>query len=58
MGHGHREDHRRRREARCCTPTAPTIRADGHDLSFITVRIADKDGLTVPRTHNLVRFAD
>jgi beta-galactosidase len=33
-----------------------TIRADGLDLSFITVRIADKDGLTVPRTHNLVKF--
>jgi len=38
------------------TPDRPTIKADGQDLSFITVRIADKDGLTVPRTHNLVRF--
>ena len=32
------------------------IRADGQDLSFITVTIADKDGLMVPRTHNLVKF--
>jgi beta-galactosidase len=35
----------------------PKISADGQDLSFITVRIADKDGLTVPRTHNLVKFS-
>jgi len=33
------------------------IKADGQDLSFITVRIADKEGLTVPRTHNLVKFS-
>ena len=32
------------------------IRADGQDLAFITVTIADKDGLMVPRTHNLVKF--
>ena len=33
-----------------------TIRNDGRDLSFVTVRIADKNGLTVPRAHNLVKF--
>jgi beta-galactosidase len=32
------------------------IRSDGRDLSFITVRIADEDGLTVPRSSNLVTF--
>jgi beta-galactosidase len=32
------------------------LSADGKDLSFITVTIADKDGLLVPRTKNLVRF--
>jgi len=34
----------------------PEIRADGTDLCFVTVRIADKDGLTVPRSSNLVKF--
>jgi beta-galactosidase len=33
-----------------------TIKADGLDLSFVTVIIADKDGLQVPRTDNLVKF--
>ncbi|HKX28733.1 MAG TPA: beta-galactosidase GalB [Blastocatellia bacterium] len=33
-----------------------TINADGHDLSYLTVAIADKDGVTVPRSNNLVRF--
>ena len=33
------------------------IRGDGLDLSYITATIADKDGLLVPRTHNLVKFA-
>jgi beta-galactosidase len=32
------------------------IKADGLDLAFVTVTIADKDGLMVPRTHNLVKF--
>jgi beta-galactosidase len=32
------------------------IKADGLDLSFITVTIADKDGLQVPRSNNLVKF--
>src|SRR5262249_37275714 len=33
-----------------------TIKADGYDLSFITVKIADKNGLTVPRTQNRLNF--
>jgi len=32
------------------------IRADGYDLSYITVRIEDENGLMVPRSHNLVKF--
>jgi beta-galactosidase len=33
------------------------ITADGKDLSFITVTVADKDGLPVPRAKNHIRFA-
>ncbi|HKC64093.1 MAG TPA: beta-galactosidase GalB [Pyrinomonadaceae bacterium] len=33
-----------------------TINADGQDLSFITVTVADKEGLLVPRSRNRVRF--
>jgi beta-galactosidase len=32
------------------------IRADGQDLCYITVTIADGKGRLVPRTHNLVTF--
>ena len=32
------------------------IAADGEDLSFITVTIADKDGQLVPRSKNHVKF--
>jgi beta-galactosidase len=32
------------------------IRADGKDLSFITVRVADQNGLTVPTANNLIKF--
>ncbi|MDP4291256.1 MAG: DUF4982 domain-containing protein, partial [Bacteroidota bacterium] len=32
------------------------IKNDGLDLSFVTVTIADKDGLLVPRSNNLVQF--
>jgi beta-galactosidase len=38
------------------TADRATIRADGTDLSFISVRVADKDGLTVPRADNRLRF--
>ncbi len=33
-----------------------TLKADGRDLSFITVRILDKDGNVVPMADNLVNF--
>jgi beta-galactosidase len=32
------------------------LRADGQDLSFVTVAIADQSGLMVPRSKNLVKF--
>lgn len=32
------------------------IKADGLDLAFVTVTVADKNGLMVPRSHNLVKF--
>jgi beta-galactosidase len=32
------------------------VQADGKDLAFVTVAIADKDGRMVPRTSNPVRF--
>jgi beta-galactosidase len=33
-----------------------SLKADGSDLSFITVSVADKAGLVVPRTKNRIRF--
>ena len=33
-----------------------TIKADGNDLSFVTVKIVDKDGTVVPHADNLVNF--
>ena len=32
------------------------IKADGKDLSFITVQLADKDGLIVPDSDNKIEF--
>ncbi len=32
------------------------ITSDGADLSYITVKIQDQDGLTVPRSHPLIQF--
>lgn len=32
------------------------VKADGVDLSFVTLRIVDRKGLTVPRSKNRVRF--
>ncbi len=37
-------------------PDRKTITADGNDLSFVTVRILDKDGNLVPDANNLVQF--
>jgi beta-galactosidase len=33
-----------------------SIEADGSDLSFVTVSVADNAGLTVPRAKNLIHF--
>ena len=37
-------------------PDRATIRADGRDLSFVTVRVVDEDGVVVPRAGHLIRF--
>jgi beta-galactosidase len=37
-------------------PDRSSIAGDGRDLSFVTVRIEDKDGNLVPGADNLVRF--
>jgi beta-galactosidase len=37
-------------------PDRAKILADGSDLSFVTVTVADKDGLLVPRSNNHIRF--
>lgn len=33
------------------------IKADGADLSFVTVKVCDKNNLVVPRTHNSVKYS-
>jgi beta-galactosidase len=38
------------------TPDHTSIRADGEDLSFVTVRIEDRDGNLCPLADNLVQF--
>lgn len=38
------------------TPDRSLIAADGLDLSYVTVTIADKEGLLVPRSKNLLHF--
>ena len=37
-------------------PDRAKISADGKDLSFVTLRIEDKDGLTVPHSKNQIHF--
>jgi len=37
-------------------PDRATIAGDGHDLSFISLTVADKDGLMVPRSRNPILF--
>ena len=37
-------------------PDRANLRADGSDLSFITVTIADSNNLQVPRSKNLIKF--
>jgi beta-galactosidase len=38
------------------TPDRLTLANNGRDLAFITLTVADKDGLMVPRSMNLIRF--
>jgi beta-galactosidase len=37
-------------------PDRREISADGHDLSFVTVRVTDDAGLTAPRSDNRIHF--
>ncbi len=37
-------------------PDRSEIRADGRDLSFVTVRVVDEDGVLAPRADNRIRF--
>jgi beta-galactosidase len=37
-------------------PDRNEIRADGYDLSFVTVTVTDKAGLTAPRADHLIHF--
>jgi len=37
-------------------PDRTKIAADGTDLAYVTVRVADADGLTVPRAHSMIRY--
>jgi beta-galactosidase len=37
-------------------PDRATIKADGRDLAFVTVKITDANGLMVPRSKNLLKF--
>jgi len=39
------------------TPDRPSVRSDGSDLIFITIKIEDKNNLLVPRTGNLLNFS-
>ena len=39
------------------TPDRREIRADGLDLSFVTVRVTDRNGRTCPRANNPIRFS-
>jgi beta-galactosidase len=38
-------------------PDRARIAADGLDLSFVTVRVVDRDGELVPRAHHRIRFS-
>jgi beta-galactosidase len=38
-------------------PDRNQITADGQDLAFVTVNITDAEGLTVPRSKNMIRFS-
>jgi beta-galactosidase len=38
------------------SPDRPVVAADGEDVSFVTVRVEDKDGNLCPMADNLVKF--
>ena len=38
-------------------PDRAMVKADGQDLSFVTLTVAENAGLMVPRTHNLIHFS-
>ncbi len=38
------------------SPDRKVIKADGSDLSFVTVKVVDADGTVVPQADNLVKF--
>jgi beta-galactosidase len=38
-------------------PDRAAIRADGRDLSFITIRVVDRNGVLAPRANNRIRFS-
>ena len=38
-------------------PDRTTIAGDGHDISFVTLTVVDKNGLPVPRSKNPVHFS-
>ena len=38
------------------SPDRQTIKADGSDLSFVTVKVVDKNGTLVPAADNLIKF--
>jgi beta-galactosidase len=38
-------------------PDRASITGDGHDISFVTLRVVDKAGTVVPRSHNLIHFS-
>ena len=38
-------------------PDRATISGDGHDISFVTLRIVDRSGITVPRSMNPIHFS-
>jgi beta-galactosidase len=38
-------------------PDRTNIAGDGHDISFVTLTVVDKNGLPVPRSKNLIHFS-
>ena len=37
-------------------PDRATIAGDGHDISYVTLRVVDKKGIVAPRANNLIHF--